>query len=304
MLQPPEFPAVAELPVQRWPATAAAHLKGGHVGGQVDGRAGEPARGTTDHVAEEAPVAIEFAGRPHVVMLATPTDLEDLATGFVLSEQLAAGPEEILGIRVVAGEAERALHEPLATVQVDLPTARLAEVFRRKRNLSARSGCGLCGVETADSWARDSRAMGSGWRVTPAELHAALAALEAAQVAGRLTGGLHAAGWALPGLGEGRGLQLAREDVGRHNALDKVLGAVVRSGQVPAAGYLLTTSRASFELVQKGLALGVGLLVAVSAPTALAVRAAAEGGMTLVGFARPGRHVIYAHPERMAESVE
>ena len=136
--------------------------------------------------------------------------------------------------------------------------------------------------------------------MSSAELHEALAALEAAQVAGKSTGGLHAAGWALPG----RGLQLAREDVGRHNALDKVLGAVVRSGQRPADGYLLTTSRASFELVQKGLAMGVGLLAAVSAPTALAVRAAAQGGMTLVGFARPGRHVVYAHPERVGDRTE
>lgn len=282
MPRPPEFAAVAELPVRRWPA------------------APTPQGATlTDQVAEEAPVAIEFAGRPHVVMLATPTDLEDLATGFVLSEQLAAGPDEILGVQVVAGAADRALHEPLATVQVDLPSARLAEVFRRKRNLSARSGCGLCGVETADAWVRESHARGAEWRLSSADLHAALAALEAAQSAGRLTGGLHAAGWALPGSGEGRGLRLAREDVGRHNALDKVLGAVVRSGQQPGAGYLLTTSRASFELVQKGLAMGVGLLAAVSAPSALAVRAAAAGGMTLVGFARPGRHVIYTHPERM-----
>lgn len=279
MPQPPEFAAVAELPVQRWPATVV-------VG---------PAGPTTDQVAEEAPVALEFAGRPHVVMLATPTDLADLATGFVLSEQLAAGPAEILGVQVVAGAADRALHEPLATVQVDLPSARLAEVFRRKRNLSARSGCGLCGVETADAWVRESRAGSSRWTLSSADLHAALAELEAAQVAGRLTGGLHAAGWAVPG----RGLQFAREDVGRHNALDKVLGAVVRSGQMPAEGYLLTTSRASFELVQKGLAMGVGLLAAVSAPTALAVRAAVAGGMTLVGFARPGRHVVYAHPDRM-----
>ncbi len=288
MSQPPELQAVVELPVQRWPAAATAR-------GAAATAEASPAA-VVDHVAEEAPVAIEFAGVPHVVMLATPQDLEDLATGFTLSEQLAAGPEELLGVRVVRAETSpAALHEPVATVQVDLPSARLAEVFRRKRNLSARSGCGLCGVETAESWEREARSLETGWRLSAAELHATLAQLEQAQPAGRLTGSLHAAGWALPG----RGLQFAREDVGRHNALDKVLGAVVRAGQAPAAGYLLTTSRASFELVQKGLALGVGLLVAVSAPTAMAVRAAEAGGMTLVGFARPGRHVVYAHPERM-----
>lgn len=287
MSPPPDLQAVVELPVQRWPAAA------------TRGVVAAPAV-VMDRVAEEAPVAIEFAGVPHVVMLATPQDLEDLATGFTLSEQLAAGLEELLGVRVVQAapapaSEPAALHEPVATVQVDLPSARLAEVFRRKRNLSARSGCGLCGVETAESWVREARALETGWRLSAAELHATLAQLEQAQPAGRLTGSLHAAGWALPG----RGLQFAREDVGRHNALDKVLGAVVRAGQTPAAGYLLTTSRASFELVQKGLALGVGLLVAVSAPTAMAVRAAEAGGMTLVGFARPGRHVVYAHPERM-----
>ena len=277
-----ELTAVVELPVRRWPPAVGDGL-------------------VMDPVAEEAAVAIEFAGVPHVVMLATPTDLEDLAVGFTLSEQLAAGPAEILDVNVTWAEATatRAVHEPVATVQVNLPASRLAEVFRRKRNLSARSGCGLCGVETAEQWARTPQPPSLPWALPVAELQAALAALAEAQVAGRLTGSLHAAGWALPG----RGLQFAREDVGRHNALVKVLGAVVRAGKNPADGYLLVTSRGSFELVQKALALGVGLLAAVSAPTAMAVRAADAGGLTLVGFARPPRHVVYTHPARLAGSA-
>lgn len=275
---PPETPAVVALPVRRWVAGVA-----------------EPA---PDEVAEEAPVALRYAGVPHVVMLATPQDLEDLAVGFTLTEQLVTAPAEILAV-AVRRTTPVAVQDPVAEIDIDIRSDRLAEVLRRRRHLASGSGCGLCGVESAAQWARTPGVPAAALRLSPGELHAQLAALQAAQVLGQRTGSLHAAAWFVPG----EALRCVREDVGRHNAVDKVLGAVVRAGESPARGCLLVTSRASFELVQKALALGVGLLAAVSAPTALAVRAAAAGGLTLVGFARPGRHVVYTDAAgRMGEA--
>jgi FdhD protein len=241
-----------------------------------------------DLVAEEMPVALVYHGVPHVVMLATPADLEDYAIGFTLSEGLVAHPDEIRGVEVSRGEES-------VEVRITVAWERFSALLDRRRNLTGRSGCGLCGQETVEAAVREVRKVGPGAKLTAAELHQAIAQLADLQPINARTGSVHAAAWLLPG----KGIQLAREDVGRHNALDKVIGALARSGVDPAGGALLLTSRASYEMVQKSAAVGVAFLAAFSAPTAFAVRLAEQAGMTLVAFAREHQHVVYAHPWRL-----
>ena len=261
----------AEVPVQRW--------KNGQV------------TRTTDFVTEEVPVALVYHGVPHVVMLATPADLEDYAVGFTVSEGLAS-PAEIQSV-----EVERAAES--VEVRIGIVGERFSELLRRRRNLTGRSGCGLCGAETVEEAIRPAVQVGKGPVVSSADLHAALVQLESMQPVNARTGSIHAAAWVVPG----KGIQLVREDVGRHNAIDKVIGALVRSNIDVTAGYAVITSRASFEMVQKAAAAGITFMVAVSAPTALAIRMAEQTGLTLVGFARRDQHVVYAHPHRLAESL-
>ena len=241
-----------------------------------------------DLVAEEVPVALVYHGVPHVVMLATPADLEDYAVGFTLSEGLVAHPDEIRGVEVSRGEES-------FEVRVTVAWERFSALIDRRRNLTGRSGCGLCGQETVEAAVHEVKTVGSGARLSVAELHEAIAQLPGLQPINARTGSVHAAAWVVPG----KGIQLVREDVGRHNALDKVIGALVRSGLDPADGALLFTSRASFEMVQKSATVGVAFVAAFSAPTAFAVRLAERAGLTLVAFAREHRHVVYAHPWRL-----
>jgi FdhD protein len=262
----------AEVPVQRW-------------------KNGQLTR-TTDFVTEEVPVALVYHGVPHVVMLASPADLEDYAVGFTVSEGLVGHPGEIQSVEVERGAES-------IEVRIGIAGERFSELLRRRRNLTGRSGCGLCGAETVEEAIRPPVQVATGPTVTAADLHAALLQLESLQPINARTGSIHAAAWALPG----KGIQFVREDVGRHNALDKVIGALVRSGTDVTTGYAVITSRASFEMVQKAAAAGITCMVAVSAPTALAIRMAEQTGLTLVGFARRDRHVIYAHPHRLAERL-
>ena len=241
-----------------------------------------------DLVAQEMPIALVYHGVPPVVMLATPADLEDYAVGFTLSEGLVARPDEIRGVEVVRGDES-------AEVRITVAWERFSALLDRRRNLTGRSGCGLCGQETVEQAVREVKPVGPGARLSAAELHQAIAQLAGLQPINARTGSVHAAAWIAPG----KGIQVVREDVGRHNALDKTIGALVRSGVDPSAGALLLTSRASFELVQKSAAVGVALFAAFSAPTAFAVRLAERAGMTLVAFAREHRHVVYAHPWRL-----
>ncbi|HYK25381.1 MAG TPA: formate dehydrogenase accessory sulfurtransferase FdhD [Steroidobacteraceae bacterium] len=252
----------------------------------------------TDEVAEEAPIALTYHGVPHVVMLATPADLEDLAYGFTLSEELVASPEEIQSVEVAA-VAESAVAESDAAayeVRIGIAWERFPELLRRRRNLTGRTGCGLCGTETLEAAVRGRSRVGAGPRVTPADLHSAIVQLESLQPLNARTGSVHAAAWVVPG----QGIQLVREDVGRHNALDKAIGALVRAGAALDAGYMLVTSRASYEMVQKAATVGIAFLAALSAPTGFAVRHAERSGLTLVAFARRDRHVVYTHPDRLA----
>jgi len=242
----------------------------------------------TDQVAEEIPVALVYHGVPHVVMLATPANLEDFAVGFTLSEGLVARPDEIRSVEVTYGPES-------ADVQVTVAWERFSELLNRRRNLTGRTGCGLCGAETAEDAIRECAPVGTGPAVTVQGLHESIEQLGGLQPINARTGSVHAAAWVVPG----KGIQLVREDVGRHNALDKAIGALVRSGADFGAGYMLITSRASFEMVQKSATVGISFLAALSAPTAFAVRLAERTGLTLVAFARRDQHVVYAHPGRL-----
>jgi len=243
-----------------------------------------------DQVAEEVPVALVYQGVPHVVMLATPADLVDLAYGFTLSEQVAEASE----IGSVAAEPRA---DGSQEVRIAIPAARFSELLRRQRNLTGRTGCGLCGAEKIEDAIRVLRPVEAGVRVSVREMHLAIERLHDLQQINLQTGSVHAAAWVQPG----EGILIVREDVGRHNALDKVIGAVARANKDFTSGYLLVTSRASFEMVQKAAVVGATCLVAVSAPTAFAVRLATENNLTLVGFARTNQHVVYAHPQRLFE---
>lgn len=243
---------------------------------------------TTDLVAEESPVALVYHGVPHVVMLATPANLEDFAVGFTLSEGLVQRPDEIRGVEVVQGAEAM-------DVKVTVAWERFAELLNRRRNLTGRTGCGLCGAETAEDAIREPAAVGAGPTVTAQQLHEAIEQLGSLQPINAKTGSVHGAAWVVPG----KGIQLVREDVGRHNALDKAIGALVRQGADLSSGYMLITSRASYEMVLKSATVGISFLCALSAPTAFAVRLAQKTGLTLVAFARRDKHVVYTHPGRL-----
>ena len=241
-----------------------------------------------DLLAEEVPLAIHCNSEPLAVMMVSPCDLEDFAHGFALTE-----------LDITAGDLVSVDVQPLLEgIRLDLRTlhplpARAAD---RQRWLPGRSGCGICGNRQLEDVVRQPANVGQGTTLAPAALAVALAALGDRQRLNAVTGALHAAAWATS---EGE-LVLVREDVGRHNALDKLIGAMRQAGIDAGAGFALVTSRASYEMVAKAAMAGIPLLAAMSAPTALAVDLANGCGMTLVGFMRPGRHVVYSHPGRMA----
>ncbi len=240
-------------------------------------------------VAEEVPVAFVYSGRPHAVMMCTPTDLEDLAIGFSLTEEIVGAREDIGTISVTR-------HSRGIELSVEIPPAAAATLATRARALSGRTGCGLCGVEAIDDAVRTPHFVQSELVVPATALWSAGTALAARQHYNNETHSVHAAAWATPD-GE---LRVVREDVGRHNALDKVLGALARSGTDPRVGFIVITSRASFELVQKIAVAGVPLLAAVSRPTGLAIRLAEHAGITLVGLLRGESANTYTHANRIS----
>ncbi|HKE92831.1 MAG TPA: formate dehydrogenase accessory sulfurtransferase FdhD [Povalibacter sp.] len=244
----------------------------------------------TDRVAEESPVALIYHGVSHVVMLSTPADLEDLGVGFTLSEGIVERSDEIHSV-----ECQRR-DDGAFEVKIGIAAERFSQLLRRQRNTTGRTGCGLCGAATIEEAIRSPSVGATTVHVSVAELHEALIAINQHQAINAQTGSVHAAAWVLPG----KGIQVVREDVGRHNALDKVIGAVVRSGQDLRQGWFLITSRASYEMVQKTASVGVALLAAVSAPTAFAIRLAGHSGLTLIGFARERQHVVYTGRRRVS----
>lgn len=239
-------------------------------------------------VAEEVPVAFVYRTRTHAVMMATPADLEDLAVGFTLSEQIVARSADITRVEV-------ARHSRGIEISIDIPAAPADALAARARALAGRTGCGLCGVEAIDEAVRVPAVVTSPLVVDRNALWRAAASLDAGQTLNRDTHAIHGAAWASP---DGD-VRIVREDVGRHNALDKVLGAIARAGLDASEGFLLVTSRASFELVQKAAVFGVPLLAAVSRPTGLAIRVADDAGMCLVGLLRGRTANVYAHARRV-----
>jgi formate dehydrogenase accessory protein FdhD len=250
----------------------------------------------TELVADEVPVALVYNGISHAVMLASPRDLEDFALGFSLGERIVRDARDIHDI-----EVEQAPHG--IAIEMRIAAGAMLRLKQTRRARTGKTGCGLCGVESLAGFDEDAFADlrgSSGVRFAPAALHRAMAAMSARQDLHHATGAVHAAGWANRD-GE---LLCVREDIGRHNALDKLVGALARGRADTADGFAVVTSRASFEMVQKAARAGFPVLAAVSAPTALAVQVAERAGLTLAGFVRGGRHVLYSHPQRLAPEAE
>lgn len=237
---------------------------------------------------EEVPVALSFNGTTQAVMMATPANLEDFGRGFALTEGIAA-PDEVRDLQVVV--QARGID-----VQMWLSDAAEDRLSARRRYMAGPVGCGLCGLDSIEAVMRDVASVVAGdLRLSPEEILAAVRALPGHQALHDTTRAVHGAGFYVPG----RGIVTAREDVGRHNALDKLAGALLTEGTDPATGAVVLTSRVSIDMVQKCAALGAPVLIAVSAPTARAVALAEEAGITLIGLARPDGFELFTHPNRI-----
>jgi len=269
------------LPVVDLPRLAVSGAVGDPVGGaqSADGSRALP---------EEVAIALTYNRASYAVMMATPLDVEDFGVGFSLNEGIIASPSELADIEVLGVELGIELRMTLAGDAAE----RTAE---RRRRLAGPVGCGLCGVESLEEALRPLPQITARLTVTPAEVRAALAGLAAGQALNRATRAVHAAGFWRPG----GGVVAVREDVGRHNALDKLAGALARAGEAADQGMIVISSRVSIEMVQKAAMMGAGILVAVSAPTALAVRSAEEAGLTLVAIAREDGFEVFSGAQRI-----
>ncbi len=243
-----------------------------------------------DQLAVETPVAFEYNGISHAVMLATPADLDDFAVGFSLSEGIVARRGDIFGIEVEEAAAG-------ITLKIEIAAGDFMRLKERRRSLAGRTGCGLCGTESLDQVLRELASLPVGDSFPLDALYAGMRALPAQQRLQQATGATHAA----CRVGRDGAISHVREDVGRHNALDKTLGALVREGIDASGDALIITSRASVEMAQKAVALRVGTLAAVSAPTATAVRLAEKFNLALFGFLRDDHCVGYTAPQPSRE---
>lgn len=243
-------------------------------------------------IPNEVAIAITYGGSTQAVMMATPSDLEDFAVGFSVTEGLIRTPADITSLDVIEEDEGVELRMWLA--------ADLTEAYsRRRRLLAGPTGCGLCGIESLTEAVKPPQKVDDRAVFAPADVMEAMALLPAAQVMNRETRAVHAAGFWVPG----EGLLALREDVGRHNALDKLAGHLTRTERDAAAGIVVLTSRVSVEMVQKAAAIGAPVIAAVSAPTALAVRMADTAGITLIATARDDSFEVFTHPARMAAPV-
>jgi FdhD protein len=250
-------------------------------------KSGEPVS-STRAVPEETAIALTYDGTTQAVMMATPLDLEDFAVGFSLTERIVESVDDIQSLEVVpldeGVELRMWLKKPIGDA-----------LAARRRHLAGPTGCGLCGVDGLTEAVRAPAKVADTFRIDAKAIRTALDSLPAAQALNRETRAVHAAGfWT-----RDKGLTALREDVGRHNALDKLVGAMARSDENAADGLLLLTSRVSIEMVQKASVLGAEIIVAVSAPTALAIRTAEAAGITLVAIARADGFEIFTHPHRI-----
>lgn len=254
----------------------------------VQRRGADGSLSVRDDVACEVPVALHYNGVPFAVLMVTPCDLADLALGFSLSEALIADAGE-LQLDVIEDSVDG------ITLRMTIPEARHAALAERQRNLPGYGGCGVCGNAGIDAVLRTPLRVAVDTRIDEASLHRALAVLHERQPLNAATGATHAAGFADR---DGK-LVLVREDVGRHNALDKLIGAMASAGIDAGNGFAIVTSRASYELAMKAAQAGIPILAAISAPTTLAIALAESANLCLVGFARDGHCAVYAHPERL-----
>ncbi|HTO84009.1 MAG TPA: formate dehydrogenase accessory sulfurtransferase FdhD [Methylomirabilota bacterium] len=242
----------------------------------------------TEVIAEEVPVALVYNNISHAVMMATPADLADFGVGFSLSEGILAGKDELMDIGVAESEAG-------IEVQMAIAIERFRLLRERRRTLAGRTGCGICGVESLEQAVRPVPPVTAATTIPVDAIYAALAELPQRQAVNQLTRSVHAAAW----ISKAGQIQLVREDVGRHNALDKLIGAMAWRGVDPVGGFALITSRCSVEMVQKAATAGIPVLVAISAPTALARRMAEGCGLTLVALARRDSVLVVTHPRRI-----
>ena len=246
------------------------------------------AESRTESIAEEFPVAMVYNGVSHVVMMVSPTDLEDFALGFSLTEGIIESKSELTDAVIsAAGDGIEA--------RIEISSRAFFRLKEHRRALQGRTGCGLCGVESLDQALRDLPKLNSDLEVTPAAIHRALDALPALQSLNRITHALHAAAFCTP---DGT-VVAVREDVGRHNAFDKLIGALAKAGVDAGNGFAVITSRCSFEMAQKAVSAGIPILAAVSAPTHLAIRLAESYDLTLLALARSDSMKLFAGARRV-----
>lgn len=244
--------------------------------------------GIRHDIAAEIPVALVYNGISCAVMMATPADLEDFGLGFSLSEGIIGSAGELEGLNIM--RTPRGI-----MITMDIPASRFSKIADRRRHLAGRAGCGLCGIESLEEAVPELPPLPVAATVSHAAVYKAYEDIDGRQPEKQATGAVHCAAFA----DFAGNISLAREDVGRHNALDKLIGAAVKEKIDPASGFVLITSRCSYEMVQKTVAFGCPVLVAISAPTTLAVQMAKDANLALIALARRKNFIAFTYPERV-----
>ena len=243
---------------------------------------------TQDTLAQEAPIALVYNGISHAVLMATPQDLPQLALGFSISEHILQRPSQLYDSEIV--------HTPNGIeARLEIASECFAQLKQRRRTLNGRTGCGLCGIDSLTAAQPHIAPVTRSLKIPAAHINQALAQFSQHQPLRQQTGSLHAAAWVV-----GSQIQASYEDIGRHNALDKLIGHLVQQAADTQQGWLLLSSRASYEMIAKAASIGIHTIVAVSAATALAAQIAEQAHITLIGFAKPEKFTIYTHPQYIA----